>query len=206
MRITAGDLMNSDVERLQENQCLMDAARLFLSEELSQIYIISEEQEFLGLLTDYALIKARLSGLGWDEQIARLISRSVTTIAATADISTVIPLFREGHGNVVPVLHEGFLVGELKRNAVLQIMLALDPSCTLTSLQELEDESNLEKQCESDMKQDQFKSEQTLSMPMAGEQPRPTLEKVIPAPHLQSRPQGMISSLNAPEDLFRDRP
>ncbi|MCA9039302.1 MAG: CBS domain-containing protein [Planctomycetaceae bacterium] len=206
MRITVGDLMNPKVYRLRETETLQDAARHFLNDDLSQVYIISEDEEFLGILTDYALIKARLSGLEWDQQINRLISRSVLTVNAEQDISAVMPLFREGRGDIVPVLHEGLLVGELKRNVVLQMMLALDPSCAFTSLQELDDESILEQQCESDMKQEQLKDEPTVAFPQTVAGNSTAMEKQVPAPYLVKRTFGMITTLNAPLDLFQDQP
>lgn len=206
MRITVGDLMNPVVHRLEETQTLLDAARLFLSFDLSRVYILTNNDEFLGILTDYALIKARLSGLKWDQHVDRLISRGGPTINAGQEISAAIPLFREGRGDIIPVLHEGLLVGELGRQIVLRMMLALDPTCPLASPKELDDEPLLEKLCESEMKQEHLKDGPTVSLPLNVGNQRSRSEKVIPAPHLMQRKLGMISSLNAPEDLFPNQP
>ncbi|MEZ6049356.1 MAG: CBS domain-containing protein [Planctomycetaceae bacterium] len=88
--------MNTEVSRLQEDKTLLDAARLFLNHEVTQIYVSSADDEFLGILTDYALIKARLAGLEWNYKLERLISRSVLTVSAEQDIPSAMPLFREG--------------------------------------------------------------------------------------------------------------
>lgn len=195
MHVTVRDLMETEICRLSQNASLLEASRQILNFKVSQICVVDENDRFLGVLPDYAILKARMAGDQWDCPVSRYVSRSVAGVPAETELPAVMSLFREGRYETVPVLELNRLVGELKRSAVLEMMLILDPAISEHVIDELENELILESQCELDMMSMNHQDETDHEM----NQPKPdsqTAENKIPRPYISHKAKGMISSLS----------
>jgi len=199
MHLTVRDLMETDICRLSQEATLLQASRQLLAQKVSQLCVVNEQNQFLGVLPDYAILKARMAGDSWDEPVSRYVSRCVSSVLASEELPKVMALFREGRYETVPVLEQNCLVGELHRATVLEMMLALDPTVSDFVQEELDNELILESQCELDMMSMKSQDEQqSLQVEYPSD---PTIvEHQIPRPHITRKAKGMISNLGTNSD------
>lgn len=91
-----------------------------LDSDSTELYVTDDDGRLLGILPDYELLKARLSG-SWDEMTAgQLSSCRIVCFAPETECSVVLKVFREGLHSRAAILQNGRLIGQITRTAILQ--------------------------------------------------------------------------------------
>ena len=100
------------------------ALRQLLFNQSAELYVTDEDGRLLGVIPDYALLKARLAG-DWSETTAgQLCSSRVVCFTPDTACSALLKTFREGQHTRAAILHDGRLVGTITRTAILQWLIA----------------------------------------------------------------------------------
>lgn len=125
MRLTVADLM-TDRPITVRPECSADAAVEILSRhEVSELYVTDKVGRLLGVVPDYELLKAELSGEAHDATVEQLMSRGVPVFTPQSDAAEVARLFRDGRFHQFPVVAAGRLVGIVTRSDVVRLMAVL---------------------------------------------------------------------------------
>lgn len=125
MRMTVGDLM-CEVPVTVGPDCTTDMAlETFFEYETPELYVVDKSGRLLGILPDYELLKAHLSGEAQGARVEQLMSRSVPVFTVDSDAAEVARLFRDNQCSRMPVLKSGRLVGVITRSDILRLMAVL---------------------------------------------------------------------------------
>jgi CBS domain-containing protein len=125
MRLTVEDLMTRRPVVVAP-ECSADRALEILSQhEASELYVTDKAGRLLGVLPDYELLKAELSGEASDANVEQLMSRGVPVFKPETDAAEVARLFRDGRFVQFPVVSGGVLVGIITRGDVIRLMAVL---------------------------------------------------------------------------------
>lgn len=125
MRLTVGDLMTQRPVIVSPD-CSADAAVEVLSRrEASELYVTDKSGRLLGVVPDFELLKAELSGEASDATVEQLMSRSIPVFSPDSDAAEVARLFRDGRYSQFPVVSKGRLVGVITRGDVVRLMAVL---------------------------------------------------------------------------------
>lgn len=133
MRMTVADLMCEMPVTLGPESTADQALEAFFEFETTEIYIVDKSGRLLGILPDYELLKAQLSGEAAGARVEDLMSRNVPCVKLDSDASEVVRAFRDSQCGRMPVIKSGRLVGVVTRNDVLRLMAVLrriDPETT----------------------------------------------------------------------------
>ena len=125
MRMTVADLM-CEMPVTVGPECTTDEAlEAFYEHETPELYVVDETGCFLGVLPDYELLKAQLSGESKGACVAQLMSTSVPVCKSTSDAASVARAFRDSQCHRMPVVSAGRLIGVVTRADVLRLMAVL---------------------------------------------------------------------------------
>jgi CBS domain-containing protein len=125
MRLTVSDLMTRRPVVVSPD-CSADAALEILSRhEATELYVADKQGRLLGVVPDFELLKAELSGEASDATAEQLMSRSIPVFSPQSDAAEVARLFRDGRFCQFPVVAGGRLVGVVTRNDVVRLMAVL---------------------------------------------------------------------------------
>lgn len=125
MRLTVGDLMTQRPVMVSPG-CSADAAVEILSRhEVTELYVTDKIGRLLGVVPDFELLKAELSGEASDATVEQLMSRSIPVFSPDSDAAEVARLFRDGRYSRFPVVNKGRLVGVITRGDVVRLMAVL---------------------------------------------------------------------------------
>ena len=125
MRLTVADLMTQRPV-IVPPECSADAALDILSRhETSELYVADKLGRLLGVVPDYELLKAELSGEARDANVEQLMSRNIPVFSPESDAAEVARLFRDGRFGQFPVVSGGRLVGVITRGDVVRLMAVL---------------------------------------------------------------------------------
>ena len=125
MRMTVADLM-CETPVTVGPQCTTDEAlEAFFEYETPELYVVDKSGRLLGILPDYELLKAQLSGEARDACVEQLMSRSVPVVTLDSDAAQVARSFRDSQCSRMPVVKSGRLVGIVTRNDVMRLMAVL---------------------------------------------------------------------------------
>lgn len=125
MRLTVADLMTKRPVMVSP-QCSVDTALEVISRHgVSEIYVADKQGRLLGVVPDFELLKAELSGEAADATVEQLMSRSIPVFAPLSDAAEVARLFRDGRYRQFPVVSAGRLVGVITRQDVMRLMAVL---------------------------------------------------------------------------------
>jgi len=125
MRLTVADLMTQRPVTVSPD-CSADAAVEILSRhEASELYIVDKAGRLLGVVPDFELLKAELSGEAHDANVEQLMSRSIPVFSPQSDAAEAARLFRDGRYTQFPVVAGGRLVGVITRGDVVRLMAVL---------------------------------------------------------------------------------
>ena len=122
MRKTVAELMSVDVVTVESWMPLDEALALLVESDATDLCVIDTDGRMEGIVTDYELLKASLSGDLRERTISEYISRAVTVVGPAADVDQVVPLFRDGVCSRVFVCEEGRPLGQLSRTTVLRYL------------------------------------------------------------------------------------
>lgn len=125
MRLNVADLMTQRPVTVSPD-CSADAAVEILSRhEASELYVVDKAGRLLGVVPDFELLKAELSGEAHDANVEQLMSRSIPVFSPQSDAAEVARLFRDGRYIQFPVVAGGRLVGVITRGDVVRLMAVL---------------------------------------------------------------------------------
>ena len=123
--MTVADLMCEKPVTVSPD-CTTDAAlEAFFEYETPELYVVDKSGRLLGILPDYELLKAQLSGEAREARVEQLMSRSVPVCRLDSDAAEVTRMFRDSHFSRIPVLKAGRLVGVVTRADVIRVMAVL---------------------------------------------------------------------------------
>lgn len=125
MRLNVADLMTQRPVTVSPD-CSADAAVEILSRhEASVLYVVDSAGRLMGVVPDFELLKAELSGEAHDANVEQLMSRSIPVFTPQSDAAEVARLFRDGRYIQFPVVAGGRLVGIITRGDVVRLMAVL---------------------------------------------------------------------------------
>lgn len=125
MRLTVADLM-TERPVIVSPECSADAALEILSRhDASELYVTDKQGRLLGVVPDFELLKAELSGEASDATAEQLMSRGIPVFSPQSDAAEVARLFRDGRYSQFPVVAGGRLVGVVTRSDVVRLMAVL---------------------------------------------------------------------------------
>lgn len=125
MRLAVTDLMTQRPVIVAPD-CSADAAVEILSRyDASEIYVTDPAGRLLGVVPDFELLKAELSGEASDATVESLMCRNIPVFSPESDAAEVARLFRDGRYAQFPVVSQGKLVGVITRSDVVRLMAVL---------------------------------------------------------------------------------
>ena len=126
MRITVHDLMMHQPLTIRQNASLGEALATLLREEAGEIYVVDQSSRLLGVLPDYELLKAKLTGVPSSEPVETLMSRHLATVSPSTQAAEIAPIFRYGKHRQLAVVEEGCLVGQISRRDILRLLVTTE--------------------------------------------------------------------------------
>lgn len=130
MRVTVRDLMTLDPVTVDASATIGETINLILDRALSEVYVRDTDGRLLGVVSDYALLKAKLNRSGFDQLIVSIMSRALLILSPNSPLEEVAGAFRDGCNGKVAVVENGRVIGQLGRRDVLRAMLVLDDLST----------------------------------------------------------------------------
>lgn len=125
MRMTVADLMSNCFVKVSP-ECSIDMALYKLERHsVSELYVSDSAGRLLGVLPDYEIIKAQLSGESSGTTAEQLMSRAIPVFKPASDAAEVARMFREAHFHQFPVVQSGKLVGVIRRADIVKLMAIL---------------------------------------------------------------------------------
>lgn len=125
MRLTVADLMTQRPVNVAP-ECSADKAVEIISRHgVCELYVTDKQGRLLGVVPDYELLKAELSGEAVDATVEQLMSRNLPVFSPDSDAAEVARLFRDGRFSQFPVVSAGRLVGVITRGDVVRLMAVL---------------------------------------------------------------------------------
>ncbi len=122
MQFTVRDLMSSEPAAVRLDETIEAALNYLLDCDASELYVVDGERRLLGVVPDFALLKARLMDVSAGDPVERIMTAGVATVAPTAPALEIAPLFREGRCRQLAVVVEGMLIGQIARRDVLWLL------------------------------------------------------------------------------------
>ena len=122
MRKTVAELMSVDFVTVESWMPLDEALALLVESDAADLCVVDATGRLEGIVTDYELLKASLSGDLCERTLSAYVSRAVTIIGPTVDVEQVVPLFRDGVCSRAFVCEGGRLLGRLSRAAVVRYL------------------------------------------------------------------------------------
>lgn len=125
MRLTVEDLMTQKPV-MAAPTCSADKAVEILSRhDATELYVVDKSGRLLGVVPDFELLKAELSGEAADATVETLMSRNIPVFTPASDAAEVARLFRDGRYRQFPVVDRGRLVGTVTRGDIVRLMAIL---------------------------------------------------------------------------------
>jgi CBS domain-containing protein len=125
MRLTVADLMTKRPVVVSPHCSADTALEVIARHGVSELYVADKQGRLLGVVPDFELLKAELSGEAADASVEQLMSRSIPVFAPESDAAEVARLFRDGRYSQFPVVAAGRLVGVITRHDVVRLMAVL---------------------------------------------------------------------------------
>ncbi|MBS0205981.1 MAG: CBS domain-containing protein [Planctomycetes bacterium] len=125
MRLTVADLMTQRPVIVSPD-CSADSAVEILSRhEATELYVTDKIGRLLGVVPDFELVKAELSGEASGATVEQLMSRNLPVFTPQSDAAEVARLFRDGRYSQFPIVSGGKLIGIITRRDVVRLMAVL---------------------------------------------------------------------------------
>lgn len=122
MHITVRDLMTFEPSAVTAETTVVDAIQQLLNSGSSEIFVVDDDNRLLGILPDYELLKAQLTGIPSELTAANLMSCQVPTTSPTQSIAILAPQLRESRYGRIAVVEDGRLLGLICRQDIMRIL------------------------------------------------------------------------------------
>ena len=119
---TARDLMQQDPPTIGAQATIDQALVTLLERDTGEVFVTDPERRLLGVVPEYELLKARLSGLCSETNIEKVMSRSLVTVSPDQKLEDLAASFRECRNWQLPVVERGCLLGCVGRRDLLRVM------------------------------------------------------------------------------------
>jgi CBS domain-containing protein len=119
------DLMSKPAATALNTATLNELLWTLLRSQVSEIYVTDEEQRLLGVVTDYDLLKAQMTGASGDLPADQLMCRNVPTVGPDTQIAAIAVTFRDGRHRQLCVVEKARMIGVICRFEVLRTIAAL---------------------------------------------------------------------------------
>ncbi len=126
MTLRVQDLMSWHPPAVPATATVDEALAVLLRDEAPEIYVLNSAGHLVGLVPDFAFLKARIIRTPGNLPVSSLMTRSITCVGPNEAIQEVLPLFREGRCLRVAVEDRGRLVGTLSRGDILRTMVVAE--------------------------------------------------------------------------------
>jgi CBS domain-containing protein len=125
MRMTVAGLMTQRPVIVSPDCSAHDAVEILSRRQTSELYVVDPVGRLLGIVPDFELVKAELSGEAHGATVENLMSRNVPVFRPDTDAAEVARLFCDGRFSRFPVVAKGRLVGVITRADVVRLMAVL---------------------------------------------------------------------------------
>jgi len=122
MPATVADVMCWSSLIIRPNCLAEKALQIMVEAEAEDLAVVDDEDQFLGIISDYELLKAELLGSLDGDLVSQLMQRQPQRLAPDQPLSDASKLFREARIARAPVVRDGRLLGMLRRQDVLRAM------------------------------------------------------------------------------------
>jgi CBS domain-containing protein len=111
------------------------ALERLLASDSTELYVTDEDGRLLGILPDFELLKARLTGSWAGMTAGQLSSLRVVCFAPETEYPVVLKAFREGLHSRAAIVQNGCLVGQITRTSILRWLtaMAVEPATPVAS-------------------------------------------------------------------------
>jgi CBS domain-containing protein len=116
----AADIMTSPVIVAKGDTLLLDAIRLLLRWNVSGLPVVDEEDNLIGVITEYDVLKFSFSGYAKDTTVEKAMTTQVLSFFMDTDIETLINCFASKRVRRVPIVDNGKVVGLVSRRDILR--------------------------------------------------------------------------------------
>lgn len=130
MQVTVRDLMTSQPLTVGELTTVEEATRKILDRAASEAYVVDKSGRLLGTVSDFELLKGRMTHSNTEEPVTRCMSRSMVLLTPDMRLDEVAGYFRESCYPRLAVVDGGRLIGQLSRRDVLRTMVVLEELAT----------------------------------------------------------------------------
>ena len=124
MQVSVQDVMTHQPLTIRHDASLDEALAALLREDAGEIYVVDESSRLLGVLPDYELLKAKLTGTPSSATVETLMSRHFTTVSASTQAAEIAAIFRTGTCRQLAVVEDGRIIGQVSRHDVLRLFAA----------------------------------------------------------------------------------
>lgn len=122
-RVTVGEVMTGKPARIRQDATLDEALDIILREGVQDLYVVDENGRLTGILPDYELLKAQLTGVAGSGHVESLMTRLVKSFSPEMEIGEAARLFRDCRYTRVAVVRDGRLIGQISRGDVLRSLV-----------------------------------------------------------------------------------
>lgn len=98
------------------------ALAVLLERDTGELFVTDVKRRLLGVVPDYALLKARLNGMQPQTGVDKVMSCNLATAQPDQDVDDVAAAFRDGRYWQLPVVERGCLLGSIARRDVLRAL------------------------------------------------------------------------------------
>lgn len=117
---TVGELPLDNVVMINGSTTLQTALAELLATDATELYVTDEVKTLIGIVPDYELLRARLSGTADETPVERIMSSHVLCYTTETPVETALADFRNGFRTRAAVLENGRLIGQITRSGVLR--------------------------------------------------------------------------------------
>ncbi|WP_437187278.1 CBS domain-containing protein [Planctomicrobium sp. SH668] len=104
-------------------QLICEVERLLIDSLASEVYVIDQAENLLGIVSDDAFLQYHMLGGDGQGRIATLMSPVAHSLPLNASLEDAARLLRDPLSSSIPILHEQRLIGQICRSNLLRIIL-----------------------------------------------------------------------------------
>jgi CBS domain-containing protein len=134
MHVPLGEVVAAIGPTVAPDETAQEALALLSATGAPEACVIADDGRFLGLVTDYELLKAALNGSLAELQVHELMHRRPQTLSAEQTLADAARLFRDGGLSRVPILSDGRVVGLVRRGDVLKWIAKQTPASATSAV------------------------------------------------------------------------
>lgn len=108
---------------VRPDMTVAEAMDIMADREVDHLFVVDQNDRFLGIVTDHSLLKAELTGVAAQSTVAEWMSRRPETLTTEHTIGDAAKLCRDASLSRIPVLRDGRLLGVVHRRSLLKWMV-----------------------------------------------------------------------------------